>query len=114
MSEEQNGITPTRPVAGYTPEPSKSSRDRDADGASIPTAQQPRKRRKRKKKQPTSPAATDDSSEEPKGGGKVDILAASIRFEMSERNDPAEFAVRSSLNLHRTAQGTQPHGTAIA
>ena len=114
MNEEQNGITPTRPVAGYAPEPSKASRDRDADGASIPTAQQPRKRRKRKKKQPTPPAATDESSEEPEGDRKVDILASSIRFETFERNDPAEFAVCSSLTLHRAAQGTQRNGTAIA
>jgi len=115
MTEEQNGITPTRPVAGYAPEPSRSSRDRDPDGATIPTAQQPGKRRKKKKKKrPTQPTVTDESSEDSEGGGSVDILAQGFRFETLERNDPAEVAVSSWLARLEAAQETQRHGTAIA
>jgi len=114
MTEQQSGITPTRPVAGYAPEPSRSSRDRDPDGASIPPGQQPGKRRKRKKKKPAPPVASEETPEESEGGDKVDILAGSIRFEILERNDPAEVAAFSNLTRLGTAQGAQRHGTAIA
>lgn len=114
MSEATSEIRPTQPSAGYAPKPSAASRDRDADGAVLPPRGRAGKRKQRKKKQPPPASDPEESSDDPEEKHIVDIRAASIRIEMPERNDRAEFSAPAPPNAPEACQNRREAGTQLA
>lgn len=114
MSEEDGGITPTRPTPGYAPKTSDVSRDRDADGTSVLPGRPNLNRRKKKKPKttpPKQPEQKEESPEDSEAENKVDIRARSIRIETYEPDDTAKFAAQCTLSARGAPEHLPAYGT---
>ncbi len=113
MSEEQSGITPTRPPDTYAPKPSETSPDRNPDGATLPPGRR-RKKRKKKNEGPVQPADKDESPNSPGDGHAIDILAEAFQIETSLKCMLAECAGLIESNDRGLTLAARDDGTAIA